>query len=100
MMCNISITAALELSIISHYAVYHIEEFTYDVLKSFVWQDQRSKVYIIYHKVHLRCEEYFIEQQHCFVLYWPLSYLISHIILATIYVCSYIYNLFTQHKQS
>ena len=37
------------------------------MLKNFAWEDQRAKVYFIFHKVQLRCEECFIEQEWCFM---------------------------------
>ena len=42
---------------------------TYLSLKNFAWVDQKANVTIIFHKnaVTLRCEEYFIEWQQCFM---------------------------------
>ena len=37
------------------------------ILKYFAWVDQRAKVCLICHNVHLRYEECFIEWQQCFM---------------------------------
>ena len=39
----------------------------YNILKNFAWVNQKAKVYLIFHKVQLRCEECFIKCQQCFI---------------------------------